>query len=165
MSSKNTQKGNSKKHSEKKSVFKGFFNKFSNAVTKATGKPVTFIIAISIIIIWAFSGPIFNYSDTWQLIINTGTTIITFLMVFVIQHSQNKDTAALHVKLDELIAASGSSNELIDVEALDDEELDALKKFYASLRAPDNRRIKNAPPSEKIKARQKEVDKKSNKSK
>lgn len=140
------------KKSEHKGPLKKFFNKFSTAVTKATGKPVTFIIAITIIIVWGLSGPIFNYSDTWQLIINTGTTIITFLMVFVIQHSQNKDTAALQVKLDELIAASGSSNELIDVEALDEDELDALKEFYSNLRSKGNKKLKNAPTEEKIRS-------------
>lgn len=160
-----SKKGSKKteKDQKDKSTLKVFFNKFSNAITKATGKPITFIIAISIIIIWALTGPVFKYSDTWQLIINTGTTIITFLMVFVIQHSQNKDTAALHVKLDELIAASGSSNELIDVEALDDDELEALKKFYANLRAPDNRKLKNAP--EKNKTSDKKDDKNGDKSK
>lgn len=134
----------------KKNSLGRFFNKFSSAVTWATGRPVTFLIAFSVIIIWALTGPVFHYSDTWQLIINTGTTIVTFLMVFVIQHSQNKDTAALHVKLDELIAASGSSNELIDVEALDEEDLEALKNFYKNLRGKGNKKLKNAPTVEMI---------------
>lgn len=110
------------------------FNKISNAVTKAAGRPVTSIIAMCIIIVWALLGPVFDYSDTWQLIINTGTTIITFLMVFIIQQSQNKDTVAIHLKLNELIASQkGASNRLIDVEDLTEEELEVLKKFYVKL--------------------------------
>ena len=81
------------------------FNKISNAVTKAAGRPATSIIAMGIIITWALLGPVFDYSDTWQLFINTGTTIITFLMVFIIQQSQNKDTVAIHLKLNELISS------------------------------------------------------------
>ena len=112
----------------------GFFNRFSNIVTRATGKPAAFIIATLVIIVWAVTGPIFGFSDTWQLVINTGTTIITFLMVFVIQHSQNKDTVAIQLKLNELIAAShDASNRLISVEDLTDEELETLKKFYIHL--------------------------------
>jgi low affinity Fe/Cu permease len=110
------------------------FEKFSGKVTKATGKPLAFILALLIIIGWVITGPLFHYSDTWQLVINTGTTIITFLMVFVIQQSQNKDTVALHLKLNELIAASSSaSNRLVDVEDLSTEELETIKKFYVKL--------------------------------
>jgi len=117
-----------------KGKFNSFFEKFSAKVTKATGSPAAFIIACSTIIIWALSGPIFGYSDTWQLVINTGTTIITFLMVFVIQRSQNKDTVALQLKLNELIAANElASNRLIDIEDLSEEELETLKKFYIKL--------------------------------
>lgn len=119
---------------KKKRGLSKFFNSFSNAVTKATGKPVAFIIATLIIIIWAITGPIFHFSDTWQLVINTGTTIITFLMVFVIQHSQNKDTVAMQLKLNELIAANtDASNRLIAIEDLSDEELEMIKKFYIHL--------------------------------
>jgi low affinity Fe/Cu permease len=108
-----------------------FFDRFSSAATKITGKPIAFILAFVIIIVWAVTGPIFHFSDTWQLVINTGTTIITFLMVFVIQQSQNKDTVAIHLKLNELIAATeGASNRLIDVEDLTPDELDKLKKFF-----------------------------------
>ena len=107
------------------------FDRFSTVATKVTGKPIAFIIAFVIIILWAVSGPVFHYSDTWQLVINTGTTIITFLMVFVIQQSQNKDTMALQLKLNELIASSkDASNRLIDVEDLTPEELEILKMFY-----------------------------------
>jgi low affinity Fe/Cu permease len=111
-----------------------FFDRFSSTVTKVTGKPIAFILAFLIIIVWAITGPIFQFSDTWQLVINTGTTIITFLMVFVIQQSQNKDTIALQIKLNELIASSqNASNRLIDVEDLTPEELETLKKFYVQL--------------------------------
>lgn len=111
-----------------------FFDRFSSGVTKITGKPIAFILAFLIIIVWAITGPIFQFSDTWQLVINTGTTIITFLMVFVIQQSQNKDTIALQIKLNELIASSkDASNRLIDVEDLTPEELEILKKFYVQL--------------------------------
>lgn len=111
-----------------------FFEKFSNIATKATGTPAAFVTAFSIIVIWAVTGPIFGFSDTWQLVINTSTTIITFLMVFLIQQSQNKDTVAIQLKLNELIAASKeSSNRLIDIEDLSDAELQELKKFYVRL--------------------------------
>ena len=106
----------------------------SNKVTKATGSPIAFIIALTIVIIWAVTGPIFGFSDTWQLVINTGTTIVTFLMVFIIQQSQNKDTIAIQLKLNELIACSEkASNRLIDIEDLTEEELDKIKKFYIKL--------------------------------
>lgn len=111
-----------------------FFDKFSNKVTKATGSPIAFIVALIIVIVWAVTGPIFKFSDTWQLVINTGTTIITFLMVFVIQQSQNKDTIALHLKLNELIAATETaSNRLIDSEDLTEDELATIKKYYVKL--------------------------------
>ncbi len=111
-----------------------FFERFAAQVTRATGKPIAFILAALVILAWAITGPIFHYSDTWQLVINTGTTIITFLMVFVIQQSQNKDTIALQLKLNELIAASATaSNRLIDVEDMSAEELETLKKFYIKL--------------------------------
>src|SRR5687768_16632520 len=110
------------------------FDSISTAVTRAAGRPGASIIAFSIIIVWALCGPIFDFSDTWQLIINTGTTIITFLMVFIIQQSQNKDTLALQLKLNELIACQESaSNRLIDIEDLTEDELRVLKKFYIRL--------------------------------
>ena len=119
---------------KKKSGLSKFFNRFSNIITKATGKPIAFITAFLIIIIWAITGPIFHFSDTWQLVINTGTTIITFLMVFVIQHSQNKDTTAIQLKLNELIASNcDASNRLVAIEDLTEEELDVIKKYYVHL--------------------------------
>jgi len=114
--------------------WKSMFDSFAARVTRITGTPTAFISAFVVIIAWAVTGPLFHYSDTWQLVINTGTTIITFLMVFVIQQSQNKDTVALQIKLNELIAASKeASNRLISVEDLSPEELDQLKKFYIEL--------------------------------
>lgn len=111
-----------------------FFDRFSTVITKATGRPAAFTAALAIVLLWAVSGPIFNFSDTWQLVINTGTTVITFLMVFIIQQSQNKDTMALQLKLNELIASNkGSSNRLIDIEDLTEEELQVLKKYYVQL--------------------------------
>lgn len=110
-----------------------FFNSFASVITKTAGNVYAFILAIVVVIIWGISGPIFHFSDTWQLVINTGTTIITFLMVFIIQHSQNKDTIALQLKLDELIAASSASNKLINIENLTEEELAKFEKYFISL--------------------------------
>jgi low affinity Fe/Cu permease len=103
-----------------------FFTKVSNAVAHAAGKPVTFAVCVLVIAVWAASGPIFGFSDTWQLIINTGTTIITFLMVFLIQNTQNRDGAAMQAKLDELIRASDSRNAFVGIEHLTQEELDKI---------------------------------------
>jgi low affinity Fe/Cu permease len=123
-----------KKMGKKSSGLRLFFDRFSSKVTTVTGRPAAFITACIIIIVWSVTGPMFGFSDTWQLVINTGTTIITFLMVFVIQQSQNKDTLAIHLKLNELIAAtSGASNRLIDIEDLTEEEMQVLKKFYVHL--------------------------------
>ena len=110
------------------------FNHISTVVTHAAGRPGASIIAFSLIIVWALCGPFFDYSDTWQLVINTSTTIITFLMVFIIQQSQNKDALAVQLKLNELIACQElASNRLIDIEDLTEEELMVLKKFYVKL--------------------------------
>lgn len=110
------------------------FEQLSSAVTRSSGSTPAFIIALSVIIVWLATGPIFNYSDTWQLVINTGTTIITFLMVFLIQRSQNKESLSIQIKLNELIASSRlASNRLIDIEDLSEEELHALEKYYAEL--------------------------------
>src|SRR4051812_34656882 len=110
------------------------FETISQQCTRFTGTTAAFIVALGVIIIWLITGPFFGYSDTWQLVINTGTTIITFLMVFLIQRSQNKDSKALHLKLNELIASlNGPSNRLVDVETLTEAELDTLAKFYHHL--------------------------------
>jgi low affinity Fe/Cu permease len=117
-----------------KKSFRTRFDHFSNVVTKATGTPTAFLIALLIIIVWGITGPLFHFSDTWQLVINTSTTIITFLMVFIIQQSQNKDTMALQLKLNELIASNKlASNRLIDIEDLTEDELIVIKKFYVHL--------------------------------
>ena len=113
---------------------KSFFELFSARVTKATGKPLAFVLAVAVIIAWAVTGPIFHFSDTWQLVINTGTTIVTFLMVFLIQRTQNKDASAIHLKLNEIVAAlEGASNRLIDVEDLTEEEIKTLHTHYQRL--------------------------------
>lgn len=110
------------------------FQSISAWITGATGSVSAFIIALLVILVWGITGPLFNFSDTWQLVINTGTTIITFLMVFIIQQSQNKDSLALQLKLNELIASEErASNRLIDIEDLSQEELQVLKKFYIKL--------------------------------
>ena len=108
--------------------------RFSRRVTEATGTSTAFILALLVIVIWLISGPLFKFSDTWQLVINTGTTIVTFLMVFLIQRSQNKDALAIHLKLNEIVAAlEGASNRLIDVEDLTEGEIKTLHKHYQRL--------------------------------
>src|SRR5690348_12980324 len=103
------------------------FTAFSNWVAQATGRPITFALCIVVIAVWALSGPFFGFSDTWQLIVNTGTTIVTFLMVFLIQNTQNRDGAAIQAKLDELIRASAAQNVFIGIEHLTQEELDEIR--------------------------------------
>ena len=111
-----------------------FLEKFSHQATRATGTSTAFMLAVLVVVVWLITGPIFHYSDTWQLVINTGTTIVTFLMVFLIQRAQNKDALALHLKLNEIVAAlEGASNRLIDVEDLSEPEIDALHKYYKRL--------------------------------
>jgi len=108
--------------------------KFSLKATQATGTSTAFILALAVIVVWGLTGPLFQFSDTWQLVINTGTTIVTFLMVFLIQRTQNKDALAIHLKLNEIVAAlEGASNRLIDVEDLTEEEIKTLHKHYQRL--------------------------------
>jgi low affinity Fe/Cu permease len=112
------------------------FHRVSSKVSSATGSPLAFILAILIIVIWLFSGPAANYSDTWQLVINTGTTIVTFLMVFLIQNTQNRDSKAIHLKLDELLrGVKGARTSLVDIEDLSDEELEKLHQQFEKLHA------------------------------
>ena len=114
------------------------FFRFSVWVTRATGRPAAFLLALLTVIIWALSGHFFGYSETWQLVINTGTTIVTFLMIFVIQQSQNRDTAAIHLKLNELIATSKeASNRLVDSEDLSEEEQQVIKEYYQKISTPN----------------------------
>ncbi len=111
-----------------------WFTRAAKWASRAAGRPVTFTLAVAIIVIWAVTGPIFQFSDTWQLVINTGTTIITFLMVFLIQNTQNRDTEALQIKLDELLRSMENAHTvLLDLEELDDKELDVIRKDYLKL--------------------------------
>ena len=120
--------------SRKRNKVGELLEKFSHQATKATGTSLAFVLAVAVILVWGITGPIFKYSDTWQLVINTGTTIITFLMVFLIQRAQNKDALAIHLKLNEIVAAlEGASNRLIDVEDLTEPEIDALRNYYKRL--------------------------------
>lgn len=112
------------------------FVRFATGAARIAGKPATFLLAVLIIVVWAITGPIAGFSDTWQLIINTGTTIVTFLMVFLIQNTQNRDSEAMHVKLDELIRAlEGAHNALLDLEELDEATLDKIRMRYRKLAA------------------------------
>jgi low affinity Fe/Cu permease len=110
------------------------FTRFSKWTARTTGSPLTFAVALGIVVIWGVTGPIFHWSDTWQLVINTGTTIVTFLMVFLIQSTQNRDAEAVHVKLDELLRISpGAHNVLLDLEELDERELQRIRAIYCRL--------------------------------
>jgi low affinity Fe/Cu permease len=110
---------------------KSWFTRFAKWTSRVTGRPVTFIIAVVVVLAWVITGPLFGFSDTWQLVINTGTTIVTFLMVFLIQNTQNRDSEAIQIKLDELIrAVKGAHNALLDLEELEDEHLDRLRNHY-----------------------------------
>jgi low affinity Fe/Cu permease len=110
---------------------RSWFTRFAKWTARVSGRPVTFMIAVVVILAWVITGPIFGFSDTWQLVINTGTTIVTFLMVFLIQNTQNRDSEAVQIKLDELIrAVKGAHNALLDLEELEDEELDRMRAYY-----------------------------------
>ncbi len=119
---------------KKKKSGTSFFENFASKASKAVGSSYAFISALSIVILWAVSGPLFGFSETWQLVINTGTTIITFLMVFLIQKSQNKDSLAIQLKLNELVASNDqSSNRLVDIESMTEEEMIIVQKYYHKL--------------------------------
>ena len=110
------------------------YSSFAKSASHFCGRPRTFTLAVAVIAVWVITGPLFKFSDTWQLVINTGTTIITFLMVFLIQNTQNRDTQAIQIKLDELIRATqGAHNALLDLEELEEEELELFRKKYQSL--------------------------------
>ncbi len=113
---------------------RGKFTRFATAASRFAGSPASFMLAITVVAVWVVTGPIFKFSNTWQLVINTGTTIVTFLMVFLIQNSQNRDSQALQIKLDELIRATkGAHNSLLDLEELEESELQAMKDRYEEL--------------------------------
>src|SRR5499425_1685241 len=113
---------------------KSWFTRFAKWTARATGRPVAFLVAVTVIAVWAGTGPVFGFSDTWQLVINTGTTIVTFLMVFLIQNTQNRDAEAVQVKLDELIRVTkGAHNALLNLEELEEYELDRIRAQYAAL--------------------------------
>src|SRR6478752_6215565 len=109
-----------------------FFSTFATKVAEGSGKPITFVAAVVLVLVWGISGPFFNYSENWQLVINTGTTIITFLMVFVLQNSQNRDGKALQAKLDELILSGAAHNKFVGIEKLEEKELRLLSEDLAS---------------------------------
>jgi low affinity Fe/Cu permease len=112
------------------------YSQFAKTAAHVSGRPRTFALAVAVIGVWILTGPLFEFSDTWQLVINTGTTIVTFLMVFLIQNTQNRDTEAMHIKLDELIrATAGAHNALLDLEELELEKLDAFRAKYQALAA------------------------------
>jgi len=111
-----------------------WFTRFAKWTARMTGRPVTFMAAVTVIIVWAVTGPVFGFSDTWQLVINTGTTIVTFLMVFLIQNTQNRDSEAIQIKLDELIRAiKEANNALLDLEELEEKELDGIRANYEKI--------------------------------
>ena len=128
-----------------------FFTRFAKWTARATGQPIAFAIATGALVVWALSGPFFGFSDTWQLVINTGTTIVTFLMVFLIQNTQNRDSEALQVKLDELIRANrGAHNALLDLEELEEEELDKIRDKYEKLANDARSHLKRRRTSRKV---------------
>lgn len=118
------------------------FNSFAKTASRLTGMPAAFALAAIVVLVWAISGPFFGFNDSWQLMINTGTTIITFLMVFLIQNAQYRDTAAVQIKLDELIRAlEGAHNALLDLEELDDKHLDRIRADYERLAAEARKKL------------------------
>ena len=124
------------------------FTRFARWSSRAAGTPHAFVGAVAVVLVWALTGPLFGFSDTWQLVINTGTTIVTFLMVFLIQNTQNRDAKAMHLKLDELIrAVQGARNRLVDLEKLSDEELKQLEEQFTRLR---NKAAQHASEVEEI---------------
>jgi low affinity Fe/Cu permease len=128
-----------------------WFTRGAKWASHTAGRPMTFMIALAIIALWALTGPIFHFSDTWQLVINTSTTIVTFLMVFLIQNTQNRDTEALQIKLDELIRAiEGAHNALLDLEELDEEELEEIRSDYLKLAEAARLKLKQGRRKEPV---------------
>lgn len=146
-------------------ILSRWFTAFSKWAARATGRPAAFVLALSAVVIWVVTGPIFGFSETWQLVINTGTTIITFLMIFLIQNTQNRDTGAIQIKLDELIRSmKGAHNVLLDLEELEDHHIDRIRNEYEKLAAEARQDLKEGksdtevrdakPGMEKIEARE-----------
>ena len=131
---------------------RNLFTRMANAASRFAGSPVSFVLALLVVLAWLASGPLFKFSDTWQLVINTGTTIVTFLMVFLIQNTQNRDAKAMHLKLDEMIRAlKGARNQLVDLENLSDADLKKLEKQFQGLREKaerDGPRSRDVTPAE-----------------
>jgi len=124
-----------------------WYSQFAKSAARFCGKPRIFTVAVGVILVWAVTGPIFGFSDTWQLVINTGTTIITFLMVFLIQNTQNRDTEAIQIKLDELIRATkGAHNALMDLEEMDDELLNEFRDKYEQLADAARKKVEQGSP-------------------
>jgi low affinity Fe/Cu permease len=122
------------------------FNHWAKWTSRVSGHPGIFGLALAVVLIWALTGPIFHFSDTWQLVINTSTTVITFLMVFLIQNTQNRDSTAMQIKLDELIRAlKGAHNELVDLEEMTEEELEQMKMHYSRLAERARAKLRNLP--------------------
>jgi low affinity Fe/Cu permease len=136
------------------------FTVFAKWASRATGHPLAFILAAATIVIWAATGPLFGFNDTWQLVINTGTTIITFLMVFLIQNTQNRDTAAMQIKLDELIRSTkGAHNALLDLEELEEHDLERLRQDYEELAADARKDLDEGKSDTEIREmKQRQVD-------
>lgn len=130
-------------------MFDQLFTKVANTVAVAAGKPTTFILCVAIVVIWAFSGPVFGFTDTWQLIINTGTTIVTFLMVFLIQNTQNRDSVAIQAKLDELVRVSNGKNAFIGIEHLTEEEVEKFRKQCEDAAKRADKELKNRTAQKK----------------
>jgi low affinity Fe/Cu permease len=127
-----------------------WFTSFAKVTARQTGRPGTFVLAVAVIVVWAITGPVFHWSDTWQLIVNTGTTIITFLMVFLIQSTQNRDAVAVQVKLDELLRISAGHNVLMALEELEQGELERIRAVYTRLAADARRGIKSGLSDEGV---------------
>jgi low affinity Fe/Cu permease len=136
------------------------FNGFAKWTARSAGHPSTFGLAVTVILIWAVTGPLFGFSDSWQLVINTSTTIVTFLMVFLIQNTQNRDSAAMQIKLDELIRAlKGAHNELVDLEDMSEEELELMKAHYTRLASQARAKLGKRPRRSEEKTDQTETGK------
>jgi low affinity Fe/Cu permease len=148
-----TQRGGEVNNGRDATTLRGFFRRFAASVSAAVGSAWAFVVAALCVVIWALLGPHYHYSDTWQLIINTSTTIVTFLMVFLIQNSQNRDARAIHLKLDELIrAVNGARNNLVDLEELSDEELDHLQQQFKRLQQREMRKTNGEKREERAEA-------------